>query len=78
MAKGHGGKRNGAGRKPKAEEAKLIERLTPLQEDAYNALYEAIKDNKSWAVKMWFEYMYGKPKETVNMNAFIEQPVFPD
>jgi hypothetical protein len=67
-----------AGRPPKADEQKLIERLSPLSPKAYKALENAIVEEQSWAVKMWFEYMYGKPKETVNMNAFIEQPIFPD
>ena len=78
MAKGHGGKRKGAGRKPKVEEVKLVERLTPLTPLAYKALENGLKDDKNWAVKLWFEYMHGKPKETVNLNTFVEQPLFPD
>ncbi len=33
-----GGKRKGAGRKPKAEELNLIEKLTPLEPLAFEAL----------------------------------------
>ena len=33
--KKHGGKRKGAGRKPKAEEVNLIEKLTPLEPLAF-------------------------------------------
>ena len=34
----HGGKRDGAGRKTKADELQLIEKLTPLEPLAYAAL----------------------------------------
>lgn len=60
--KNNGGHKT-AGRKSKAEEQLLIEKLSPLEERAHKALKEAIEDNQSWAVKMYFEYMYGKPKE---------------
>lgn len=65
-----------AGRKPKAEEQELIEKLSPLKEKAYAALEEAIEKNQNWAVKMWFEYMYGKPKEKVEVTKIKEQPLF--
>ena len=62
--KNNGGNKN-AGRKPKAEEQKLIEKLTPLQENAYHALQTALQDKQGWAVKLFFEYMYGKPKQSI-------------
>lgn len=58
-----GGKREGAGRKPKAEEQKLIEKLSPLEPLAHKALKDNLENQESWAVKMFFEYMYGKPRE---------------
>ena len=64
----HGGKREGAGRKSKAEEQKLIERLTPLQDSAYKALSNALKEEQGWAIKLFFEYMYGKPKQSIEQN----------
>lgn len=67
-----------AGRKPKADEQKLIERLSPLSDVAYKALTNALKDEQSWAVKLWFEYMYGKPKEKVEVTKIKEQPLFGD
>ena len=39
----NGGARQGAGRKPKAEEIKLIERLTPLEGKAFKALEAGIE-----------------------------------
>jgi hypothetical protein len=72
--KNNGGHSNG-GRKPKAEEQKLIERLTPLQDAGYKALEDGLTDGQSWAVKLFFEYMYGKPKQQIEQNnthAFTE------
>jgi hypothetical protein len=60
----NGGNKN-AGRKPKADEQKLIERLTPLEDTAYKALKEALKDSEGWAVKLFMEYRYGKPKQSI-------------
>ena len=62
MAKG--GAREGAGRKPKAHEQKLIEKLTPLEPKAFTALENAIIAEESWAVKLFFDYKFGKAKET--------------
>jgi hypothetical protein len=64
--KNNGGNKN-AGRKPKIEEQKLIEKLTPLEPIAFKALKIAIQDQQGWAVKMYFEYMYGKPKESIEV-----------
>jgi len=72
----HGGKRKGAGRKSKAEEQQLIEKLSPLEDKAFKALSNAIQEEHNWAVKLWFEYMYGKPKEKVEVTKIKEQPLF--
>lgn len=62
---GHGGKRLNSGRKSKDEERKLAERLTPYQDEAINALGDAI-NGLPWAIKLFFEYMYGKPTQRVD------------
>lgn len=64
-----------AGRKPKNEEQKLIEKLTPLQDKAFKALEDALADGSSWAVKIYMEYMYGKPKEKREVTIKEETPV---
>jgi hypothetical protein len=74
--KKHGGKREGAGRKSKADEQKLIERLSPLSDKAFTALDNAIQEEHSWALRLFFEYMYGKPKEKVEITKIKEQPLF--
>ena len=77
--KDNGGNREGAGRKPKAEEQKLIERLTPLANDAYKALHNALKDGEGWAVKLFMEYMNGKPNQRIeNTNVNYNKDLTPE
>lgn len=65
----HGGVRNGQGRKSKAEEQKLIETLTPLMPQAFDALKNALNNEEQWAVKLSFEYFYGKPKQQLDVTS---------
>ncbi len=54
----NGGKRSGAGRKPKADELELIEKLTPLDEIALKAIEQGVKSgsfillNSSWSIAL--------------------------
>lgn len=59
----HGGKRAGAGRKPKVEEQVLADKLEPMEADALQALKKGIDDGERWAVTLYMAYRYGKPKE---------------
>lgn len=68
---GRGGSRSGAGRKPKADEVALIERLTPLADSAYSALESGLNEGNPAFVKLWFEYMYGKPKQDISANVEV-------
>ena len=65
MVNKHGGKRQNAGRKTKVDEHKLIEKLSPLENTAYKALEDGLNLGEPWSVKMFFEYMYGKPKQQI-------------
>ena len=65
--KNNGGKRQGAGRKPKAEEQKLIEKLTPFNDLALKALQESLEKKEQWSVKLYFEYFYCKPQQRVDV-----------
>tara|TARA_R110000803_G_scaffold163789_1_gene227493 strand:- start:138 stop:425 length:288 start_codon:yes stop_codon:yes gene_type:complete len=60
-----GTKGNKGGRPSKADEQSLIEKLTPLEESAYKALKNALQDEQGWAIKLFFEYLYGKPKQSI-------------
>ena len=63
----NGGARNGAGRKSKAAEQKLIENLTPMNEKALKSLESGLDKKEQWAVKLFFEYFYGKPQQRVDV-----------
>lgn len=64
----NGGARPNAGRKSKAEEQNLIEKLSPLEPSAFKALKDALKDQEAWAVKLYFDYKFGKAKETKDIS----------
>jgi len=63
--KARGGARDGAGRKSKADELKLIEKLTPYEDKAIALLFEKLDERDMAALKMFFEYLYGKPKQQI-------------
>ena len=77
-----GGAREGAGRKSKDEELKIIERLDNIIEsdDVIKSLKVLIKDGNFNAIKLYLEYRYGKPKETIetthNINDFNIKELF--
>lgn len=62
-----GGAREGAGRKPKASEIELIERLSPLDDTALDALKKGVKSGDYNFIKLFMEYRYGKPKQQMDM-----------
>lgn len=71
-----GGKRNNAGRKSKAEEVELIERLSPLEDKAFIALQKGIESGDFKYVQLFYHYYAGKPKETKDITLNAEQPIF--
>lgn len=58
-----GGARVGAGRKSKAEEQQLAERLSEYADVAHNKLKLAVIAGERWAVELFFGYLYGKPTQ---------------
>lgn len=68
MAK-HGGKREGAGRPSKADEIKLIEKLSPLFPDALKALENGVKKGDFKFVQLYLNYFAGKPKESKDITS---------
>jgi len=65
----NGGAREGAGRPSKAEEIKLIERLTPMADAAYDALKKGIDKGDYKFVQLFFAYYAGKPKESKDITS---------
>ncbi|MEL7246921.1 MAG: hypothetical protein AAFO03_00830 [Bacteroidota bacterium] len=79
-----GGKRPGAGRKPKKLSDAVQRCLNPYEEGAAEALGAAIEHGEAWAVKMFFAYRYGKPvqctenKHEITEKAFENLPTWMD
>lgn len=69
-----GGKRENAGRKPKADEQLLIERLSPFEDVAVKKLEMAVRNGENWAIKLYFEYRYGKPKQVIDQKTELSFP----
>ncbi len=65
----NGGARSGAGRPSKADEIKLIERLTPMAPAAYKALKDGIDKGDYKFVQLFFAYYAGKPKESKDITS---------
>lgn len=72
----HGGKREGAGRKSKADEVELIERLSPLDDIAFDKLKEGIEKGSFPHLKLFHDYRYGKPRETKDISINEDLPLF--
>jgi len=69
--KNNGGAREGAGRKPKAKEQKLIERLDAIidTDEALAQLGKLVAKGDLRAVQLYLSYRYGKPKESIDLNS---------
>lgn len=65
-----GGARQGAGRKAKADEIALIEkmdaRLAP--DEVWAALAAKVLKGDTNALKLWLSYRYGQPKQSIDLS----------
>ena len=63
----NGGARAGAGRKPKADEIKLIETMDAIAvpDTIWKMLYAKVLDSDVNAIKTWLQYRYGMPKQII-------------
>jgi hypothetical protein len=66
---GKGGFIPGSGRKPKADEIKVIEQMDAIAvpEDAWRALWNKCQDGDIQAIKCWLNYRFGMPKQVVDV-----------
>lgn len=71
----NGGNKN-AGRKPKAEEVALIEKLTPLEPLAFAALMKGLESGDFKYVQLFYNYYAGKPRETKDITINEDIPLF--
>jgi hypothetical protein len=60
---------NKGGRKPKADEVKLIESMDAVMAplEAWQALALKVKEGDVQAVKTWLNYRFGMPKQAIDM-----------
>jgi len=67
----NGGARPGAGRKPKADEIKLIEQMDAITSPDYvwQKLWDIASMGDVQALKVWIEYRFGKPKQSIDVTS---------
>lgn len=73
--KNNGGHPN-SGRKSKAEEVAMIEKLKPLEPKAFEALKKGLDNGDFKFVQLFYNYYAGKPRETKDITLNSEQPLF--
>ena len=76
-----GGRREGAGRKPKEDEVKIknfalnaMVEVFGSEEKAWQSLSKQAKDSFPH-LKLLFEYRYGKPKERIEHSGGVNIPI---
>lgn len=75
-----GGARQGAGRKPKADEITLIENMDAVlvPQNVWEALADKVVDGDVTAIKTWLSYRFGQPKQSVDVTTLgqsIQAPI---
>jgi hypothetical protein len=65
-----------SGRKPKADEIKMIEKLSPLDDYAFEQLRRGIERGEFAFIKLFFLYRWGRPKQISEIEITSEQPLF--
>ena len=65
-----------SGRKPKAEDIAMIEKLTPLDEMAFIKLKEGIEAGDFKFIRLYFLYRWGSPRQMQDVTITSEVPIF--
>lgn len=63
------GENRGQGRKPKSDEIKLIERLSPMADVAFQKLKEGVESGDFKFIQLYLNYYAGKPKESKDITS---------
>jgi hypothetical protein len=65
----HGGVRQGAGRKSRADELKVAEKFRNIlsDDDVVNKLAEKVNAGDMKAIELWLAYVIGKPKDKIDV-----------
>ena len=72
----YNGGNKSAGRKSKAEEVKLLEKLGALEPIAFMALEKGLENGDFKFTQLFYNYYAGKPRETKDITLTNEQPIF--
>ncbi len=71
-----GGKRDGSGRKSKADEFKLLDKLSPMEDLFIQVLHNGLKKGDYKFAQLYANYFYGKPRETQDITLNQDTPLF--
>lgn len=77
MANGHGGVRDGAGRRRKADEVALLEKLSIYDEDVFKAIEAGVKKGDYNFISLFMAYRYGKPPQNLDITSNGETASIP-
>jgi len=69
---------NKGGRPSKADEVNLIEKLSPLEDAAFQALKTGVEKGDFKFVQLYYNYYAGKPRETRDITINEDLPIFLD
>jgi len=75
-----GGARINAGRKPKAQELSLVESMDAymMPSEFWSAVAAKCEAGDTQALKLWASYRFGMPKQTIDQNVNVIEPVVID
>ena len=65
-----------SGRPPKVDEIQMIEKLSPLDDYAFEQLRRGIERGEFAFIKLFFLYRWGRPKQISEIEITSEQPLF--
>jgi hypothetical protein len=71
-----GGKREGSGRKSKADELQLLDKLSPMEDLFIQVLHDGLKKGDYKFAQLFANYYYGKPRETQDITLNQDVPLF--
>ena len=64
-----GTKGNKGGRPSRATEEQICLALQPMEQEFKDSLLRGLVNNQGWAVKLYADYYWGKPKESLEVTS---------
>lgn len=72
-----GGKRIGAGRPKRTDEQQLITKLKVYEDEVIQLLMDCVREKKAWAIRTYFERLYGQPTSFSVADVSLENKEIP-